>query len=188
MILTFIEWVVHFLKFVAILFLILLVVLLVVLFVVVPIRGVYKDYTYPKEYFANKLEIEHVIASKKYHSEGLGMYGCTYVIVKYKDGSSPKLVSSLDKKILTNKKSSFRPWLGNWKKTPLVLAKRSANSHQRHFDMDTIKCLNEVSPKLYKDILALLSTKGSWYLTGRDGIFSFTSEVSNIAIHIWYSG
>ena len=138
----------------------------------------YSDYIYPRNFFANKLEIEHVIASKRWHHEAVG---CTYVIVKYKDGSSPKLVSS-DKKILTNQESSSSPWLGKWEKTPFI--KRSI--YQQYFDITGINCLYKISPILLKDISVLLKTEGSWYSIGSEG-FSFTSEVSNIAMYVRYS-
>ncbi len=119
----------------------------------------YSNRNYAEDYFADKLKIDSVVASKKWHN---ATFGCTYAIVIRGDRPA-------------------EPWGPNWNQTPYV----EQTSSDTYFP-EILRCLQEVSPSLYQSTIVGLNTEGSWYLRVGSGVLLYTSPGSGIAMRIRY--
>lgn len=119
----------------------------------------YSNRIYAKNYFADKLKVERVVASKKWHNT---TFGCTYAIVIR--GDSP-----------------VEPWGIGWSKTPYV-----EQAKGDHYFPDILRCLLEISPTLYQNTTQGLKTEGGWYLRHGSGVLLYTAPGSGIAMRIRY--
>ncbi|WP_133162244.1 hypothetical protein [Hyphococcus luteus] len=134
----------------------------------------FDNLTYARTFFSRRVQIEEVIASKRWHDGG---FGCTYAAVVFTEETAKKIRTSgpdaLFSKPDRSKANSAAYWDGEWRPTPMPDDSRL----KAMFD----NCLHEINPDYTKVIQGMFNEHGSYYSTSRTRV-GVISEKTRIAI------
>lgn len=133
-----------------------------------------ENHGFAHDFFADHVEIEKIIASKKWHHEWVG---CTYAIATFSKATARKIRHE-GPSTLPARKLKYGVWRVNWIPTPLVVEKDDFSM----LDM----CLSEASPAYAHQIIEALTQEGSYYAIGESGGRAFLSPEYRIIGWIRY--
>ena len=113
------------------------------------------DVRYAREFFAGRVEVDRVIASKRWLDLGEGI-GCTYAAVEFSEETADRLRAEGPEAVSGDgrRRYPWSKWDGTWKRTP-------AGGVSDHV-FAPFSCLREF-PRRYAELIAeALEEPGSW--------------------------
>lgn len=134
------------------------------------------DVRFAREFFAGRVEVDRVIASKRWFDLGEGI-GCTYAAVEFSEETAETLRAAGPEALSGESGRPFpwNKWDGTWKRTP-------AGGVSDHV-LAPFSCLRQL-PRRYAELIAeALEEPGSWYFEGQE-IGAFLSADHRLAVSL----